>query len=47
MPADKIELIQTAIREESPKGLKDLKERLPDDVTYEELKWVLAGMRGA
>jgi hypothetical protein len=45
MPADKIELIQTAIREESPKGLKDLKERLPDDVTYEELKWVLAGMR--
>lgn len=45
MPSDKIELIQTAIREESPKGLKDLKERLPDDVTYEELKWVLAGMR--
>ena len=45
MPQDRIQLIKDAIEIETPKGLKDLKERLPEDISYEQLRWVLASMR--
>lgn len=45
IPQEQIQLIKDAIEIETPKGLKDLKERLPEDISYEQLRWVLASMR--
>ncbi|GAB4133140.1 MAG: helix-turn-helix domain-containing protein [Bacteroidia bacterium] len=45
MPADRINMIMDHIRNADVRGLKALKELLPEDISYRELKWVLAAMK--
>lgn len=42
VPADKIELIQAAIQRLGKNGLKQLKESLPEEISYGEIKLVIA-----
>lgn len=41
---ERVELIKKFVQEKQTDKLKELKEALPADVTYAEIKWVLASM---
>jgi len=43
LPIEKIELIKKAIPE-NPGGLSGIKDLLPEEITYGEIKWVLTAM---